>query len=221
MLDGATVGAGGHPGGMAARPLAMFPLSTVLFPHMRMPLHVFEPRYRALVADCLAGDGRFGVVLIARGSEVGGGDQRVGLGTVARIETAEPLPDGRWYLVVVGLGLVRVTRWLQDDPYPRAEVEDCTVMGAEESEALARAEAELRRVRALLSELGDAPAMPGALSLGETPDEVAWGLCAHAPVTAFDRQRLLEAPGPEARLTLLVELVRAVGDDLRRLLAGG
>ncbi len=217
----ATTGADGHPGGMAARPLAMFPLSTVLFPHMRMPLHVFEPRYRALVADCLAGDGRFGVVLIARGSEVGGGDQRVGLGTVAKIETAEQLPDGRWYLVVAGLGLVRVTRWLEDDPYPRAEVEDCAVVEVHDSKALAGAEDELRRVRALLSELGDAPALSATQSFGATPDEVAWGLCAHAPVTAFDRQRLLEAPVPEVRLSLLVDLVRAVGDDLRRILAGG
>ena len=43
--------------------LAMFPLSTVLFPYAQIPLHVFEPRYRALVADCLAGDARFGIVL--------------------------------------------------------------------------------------------------------------------------------------------------------------
>jgi Lon protease-like protein len=206
---------------MADRPIAMFPLSTVLFPNMRMPLHVFEPRYRRLVADCLAGDRRFGVVLIARGSEVGGGDQRVDVGTVARIETAEALPDGRWYLVVLGLGLVRVTRWLDDDPYPRALVEDCAMVGAEESDGLRSAEAELRRVRALLSELDDTPAVPGALSFGDTPDEVGWGLCAAAPVTAFDRQRLLEASGPDERVALLLDLVRAVGDDVGRILAGG
>ena len=54
----------------------MFPLSTVLFPHARLPLHVFEERYRALMADCLAGDGSSGWSSIARGSEVGGGDER-------------------------------------------------------------------------------------------------------------------------------------------------
>ena len=73
----------------------MFPLGTVLFPGAVLPLHVFEPRYRALVRDCLAGDREFGVVLIERGSEVGGGDVRVEVGTVARIvQVAEP-PDGR------------------------------------------------------------------------------------------------------------------------------
>ena len=58
------------------RRLPMFPLGTVLFPYAVLPLHVFEPRYRALTEHCLAGDGCFGVVLIERGSEVGGGDTR-------------------------------------------------------------------------------------------------------------------------------------------------
>ena len=69
----------------------MFPLGTVLFPYATLPLHVFEPRYRVLVHDCLASDApEFGVVLIERGSEVGGGDVRFRTGTVARlVEAAE------------------------------------------------------------------------------------------------------------------------------------
>ncbi len=64
----------------------MFPLGTVLLPGQTLPLHVFEPRYRELVRVCLDGDGTFGVVLIERGSEVGGGDVRApNVGTVARI----------------------------------------------------------------------------------------------------------------------------------------
>jgi uncharacterized protein len=202
--------------GVADRPLAMFPLSTVLFPYERMPLHVFEPRYRRMVSDCLAADRGFGVVLITRGSEVGGGDVRVDVGTMAMIESAEELPDGRWYLVALGLGLVGVTAWLEDDPYPRAVVEDRATVNAGESDALRRAEAELRRVRAQLSELDHTPAVPEMFSFGTTPEERSWGLCAQAPVTAFDRQRLLEAP-----VALLRELVRAVGDDVGRILAGG
>ena len=58
----------------------MFPLGTVLFPHAPLPLHIFEPRYRALVQECIDGDGEFGVVLIERGFEVGGGDTRFGTG---------------------------------------------------------------------------------------------------------------------------------------------
>jgi Lon protease-like protein len=199
----------------------MFPLSTVLFPSCPLPLHVFEPRYQALVADCLAGDGRFGVVLIARGSEVGGGDERHGVGTVACIETARPGPEGRWHLVARGVERARVTRWLADDPYPRAEVEPWGSDPTPDGPALQAAERSVRRVAALLTELGDSPAPPFGVSSGDTPDEIAWGLCALAPVNPLDRQRLLEAPGPVERLALLVELVDAVGDDVHRLLAGG
>jgi uncharacterized protein len=199
----------------------MFPLSSVLFPYAPLALHVFEPRYRSLVADCLAGDGRFGVVLITRGSEVGGGDHRVGVGTVASIDRAEPLGDGRWFLEAHGLDLLRVARWTEEAPYPRALVEDVATEPTRDGDALRRAETEVRRVRGLLSELGDVPAVPGSMALGDTPDVVAWRLCALAPVNAFDRQRLLEAPGPDERLALLVDLVRAVGDDVGRMLAGG
>ena len=68
--------------------------------------------------------GELGVVLIDRGSEVGGGEVRTDIGTVARILDAQELPDGRWAVVCVGDRRIRVTRWLDDDPYPRAEVED-------------------------------------------------------------------------------------------------
>ncbi|HLM96777.1 MAG TPA: LON peptidase substrate-binding domain-containing protein [Acidimicrobiales bacterium] len=201
--------------------LAMFPVSTVLFPYGQLPLHVFEPRYRSLVTDCLAGDRHLGTVLISRGSEVGGGDERFDVGTAARIEEAEPRADGRWHLVVGGLAPIRVRRWLDDRPYPSAVVEDVVCAPTEDGDELRLAHAELLRVRALLSELGQVPAIPPELSLGHSPDEIAWRLCGLAPVNPFDRQRLLEAPGPEDRLRLLLELLHAVGDDVRRILSSG
>jgi uncharacterized protein len=102
----------------------MFPLGTVLFPELPLLLHVFEPRYRALVRDCLSSDHQFGVVLITRGSEVGGGDQRAPEGTVAHIEGARPLPDGRWVLAARGQHRISVVQWLPEDPYPCALVRD-------------------------------------------------------------------------------------------------
>src|SRR5688500_13997113 len=102
--------------------LPMFPLGSVLLPGMFLPLHVFEPRYRAMVEHCLAGDHEFGVVLIERGREVGGGDVRTHAGTVARIAEARQFADGRWALAAVGMRRIRVEAWLEDDPYPRAEV---------------------------------------------------------------------------------------------------
>src|SRR5436305_2067376 len=102
----------------------MFPLGMVLLPTGVLPLHVFEPRYRELVRVCLDGGREFAVVLIERGSEVGGGDVRVDVGTRARITDARELPDGRWYLLTVGTARLVVRRWLPDEPYPRAEVDD-------------------------------------------------------------------------------------------------
>ncbi|HWC36988.1 MAG TPA: LON peptidase substrate-binding domain-containing protein, partial [Acidimicrobiales bacterium] len=137
----------------------MFPLGTVLFPHMGLPLHVFESRYRTLMRDCLAGDGEFGVVLIERGSEVGGGDTRFGIGTVARIAETAELPDGRWVLLATGTRPIRVTTWLPDDPYPVALVEDLAdpPMAADDMEHLELASRAVRRALALQTELADHP----------------------------------------------------------------
>ena len=111
MTESSTAGTG-------ALRLGMFPLSTVLFPHAQMPLHVFEPRYRALTADCLAGDARFGIVLIARGSEVGGGDERMTVGTRAVITHAASLADGRSLMMVRGEARIEVVDWLAGRPLP-------------------------------------------------------------------------------------------------------
>jgi uncharacterized protein len=207
----------------------MFPLGTVLFPYASMPLHVFEPRYRVLMQDCLAGDRRFGVVLIARGSEVGGGDQRTTLGTRGVITEAIELADGRWVLEVRGEARIDVTRWLPDDPYPLALVaEHEPEPGAPSSVAplmedpdplLAGAVQRVRRVRALLAEHGGGPPLPPDLTFEHgDPDVASWQLCAVAPVSAYDAQRLLAAGAVAPRLRLLVELMEALELDLHRML---
>src|SRR5690349_16753436 len=104
-------------------PVPMFPLGTVLFPYALLPLHVFEPRYRMMMQHVLDGDREFGVVLIERGSEVGGGDSRFDVGTIARVVQIAELPDGRYAVSTVGIRRFRVRRWLDDDPYPRAEID--------------------------------------------------------------------------------------------------
>jgi uncharacterized protein len=218
----------------------MFPLSTVLFPGASTPLHVFEPRYRALMRDCLAGDHRFGVILIERGSEVGGGDVRAALGTRCLITKAIELPDGRWLLQVVGESVVEVQEWLPDDPYPVALVRDHrpesihrsplsppsppsspTDVGDDEAGVLlAAATQRVRRARALLAEQGGAPPLHPDLALDGDgdPDAASWELCAAAPLNAYDAQRLLGAEGTAARARLLVELMEDLELDLRRML---
>jgi Lon protease-like protein len=208
----------------STRRLAMFPLSAVLFPYATLPLHVFEPRYRALAEDCLAGDREFGVVLIDRGSEVGGGDHRVGVGTVAHIVDSSTFDDGRRLLVTQGGGRFRVTEWLDDDPYPVAEVteipDDAVIPGLSMTD-VQRAESAVRRCRGLLSELGAAPPMAFDQRPDDGPGEQLWRLCASAPSGALDSQRLLETDDPTARVSLLIDLVEATADDVERLLASG
>jgi len=194
----------------------MFPLGTVLLPGMLLPLHVFEPRYRALVRDCMAADeADFGVVLIERGSEVGGGDVRTDVGTRARILRAEELPDGRFGVVAAGLRRLRVRAWLDDDPYPRADVEDWPEAGDEPE---ARAEATdalgpggevtvlLRRAAALVTELGDTAA-PVDLELADDPEIASYQAAAVAPLGPADRQLLLAAPSVAARVAALADLL--------------
>jgi hypothetical protein len=207
---------------MTGTRLPMFPLSAVLFPHASMPLHVFEPRYRAMLRDCLAGDARFGIVLIERGSEVGGSDQRCALGTRGVISQAAELPDGRWVLEVEGEALIEVEEWLPEDPYPAALVRGVApVVGAEDLAPLVGAAGQrVRRARALLAEHGGAPALPPELALngGGDVDRAAWQLCAVAPVSAYDAQRLLVADGARERLRLLAELMDELELDLHRML---
>ena len=200
----------------------MFPLGTVLVPSLALPLHVFEERYRALVRDCLAGDPEFGVVLIERGSEVGGDDTRTSVGTVARIQEVVELPDGRFAVGSVGTRRIRVTTWLADDPYPRAEVEDWPdpAPGPGGALLLEAAILRLRRVLAMAAEAGD-PAPPSTIELSDDPVLASYQASALAPVGPFDQQRLLAAESVDQRLTLLVELLDDAAALLELRLAGG
>jgi Lon protease-like protein len=204
------------------RTLGMFPLSTVLFPGAWLPLHVFEPRYRTLMSDCHAGGGEFGVVLISRGPEVGGGDQRVDIGALARVARSSTLDDGRMVIVAEGRNRFRVLRWLDDDPYPRAEVEELEpLVVSDPTAALSVAESAVRRLRSLLSELGDVPALPHDLLLKGTEEELAWQLCELAPVSLMDRQDLLASTELGALLGHLTDLCDASSTDVVSMLSGG
>lgn len=188
--------------------LPMFPLGTVLVPGAGLPLHVFETRYRALVRDCLAGDRQFGVVLIERGSEVGGGDLRTDVGTVARIVEAAELPDGRWAMIAVGTDRFRVDAWLPDDPYPRADIVPWPdgAPSADHATLLDEAVALLRRALALSAEAGE-PAPPATFELATEPVLAGHQAVALAPIGPLDRQALLSADTPDDRLRRLAAML--------------
>lgn len=223
----------------------MFPLGTVLFPHMALPLHVFEPRYRALLDDVLEAGGEFGVVLISRGHEVGGGDVRTDVGTVARILRAEELDEDRWFVIAVGTRRFRVEGWLPDAPYPRAEVveldddpfgdghdaaasdeeADGTGRGAdhdgtddEVAATLTALTPALRRVLALQAELGQ-DNVPATFELAEDPEVAIWQTAILSPLTAFDAQRVLTADDRLERLRLIAGFLDDIESTLRFQLA--
>jgi Lon protease-like protein len=209
--------------------LPMVPLGSVLLPHGLLPLHVFEERYRVMTRHVLDGGGEFGVTLIERGSEVGGGDVRTTVGTVARVVRAEELPDGRWHLLAVGTPRrLRVLRWLPDDPYPRAEVADWpdTHGGADGGTGAAGAGTTadvtglLRRVAALRTELGE-PAPPLDLELSDDPVTAGYQATLAAPLGPADRQALLCAPSVGERFALLRDLLRDEVTVLEARLSGG
>ena len=208
---------------MADVPLPMFPLGTVLVPSAGLPLHVFEPRYRALVHDCLAGDQEFGVVLIERGSEVGGDDVRTDVGTVARIVEAAELPDGRW----AHRRRRRAARsgcvgWLPDDPYPspRWRTGPTRRPGPDYAErARRRASACCAAPSAWPRRPGDAAA-PATIELADDPVLASYQAIAVAPLGPLDQHRLLAAESPDERVAQLADLLRDAIEVLELRLGG-
>jgi len=207
-----------------AKSMPMFPLGTVLFPHAALPLHLFEDRYRALAETCLRGDGRFGVVLIERGFEVGGGDQRFGVGTVAHIVEAARTPDGRYLLATVGTERFRIKKWLDDDPFPRAEIDLLNEPKRVPSDAGARradVQRLLGRVLAMSAELGDPAAPVDAAALDDDPLKASYEAAARAPIGPLDAQRLLELDDPGARFERLEAMLVDAAEVLELRLGGG
>jgi Lon protease-like protein len=126
--------------------LPLFPLNTVLFPGMVLPLHIFEERYRLMVNRCLQEERPFGVVLIREGKEVGGNAMPHKVGTTTLIAGVSQLEDGRMNIVTVGSERFRLRAVRHDQPYLVGEAEAWPLAGA----ASARARAQVEPVRALL-----------------------------------------------------------------------
>lgn len=200
---------------MSVRELPMFPLGSVLLPGMALPLRVFEPRYLAMVAEVLERDvGEFGVVLIERGSEVGGGDVRTDVGCIAEVHAARDVGDGTLEILAVGTERVRVLEWLPDAPFPRALVEDWPdppedPAGGREDPAGAALEALTRDVRQLASEIAAqlGRAEDRTTPLSDDPGLRLYQLAVLAPLGSLDRHRVLCAESAQERATLLGDLV--------------
>ncbi len=194
--------------------LPLFPLGSVLFPEMLLPLHVFEPRYRQMMAQVLDRDGAFGVVLIKRGSEVGGGDLRSSVGTIARILEYQMFDDGRLAVLAIGVQRMWVERWLPDDPFPRADVQEWPDVPANvDPELVARATGRLVESLQLAARLGMVD--EGPIDLSGDPSIASMQIATRAPLSPMDKQKLLRSPGAVRRLTFAVELLDEAIELLR------
>ncbi len=202
--------------------LPMFPLGGVHFPYSVIPLRLFEERYLKMLEDVGASDGRFGVVLIERGFEVGGGDVRFDTGTLAEIRAVSDLDGGHKAVVAVGLQRIRIDRWLPDDPYPMADV---TLLeehrpGSDAPELLEEATRAFHRLLAVASELG-ADTANFAPEMSDDPMVAGFHLAQMIPIGPLDAQRLLEESSPDERLRAILRHLNDEIDLIRLRLAEG
>jgi hypothetical protein len=188
--------------------LPLFPLSTVLFPGMRLPLHVFEERYRLLVADLKAQPEpwRFGVIAIRQGREVGaeGVTALHEVGCVATVRQVAARADGRFDLATVGTERFRLLRVDDELPYFRGEAEplqdEVTPIGEAEAFAVNRVQAGFRAYLNALADRGG-----GVISVADLPDEpvlLSYVVGAAMIIDLPERQSLLAAPAALDRLRL-------------------
>jgi Lon protease-like protein len=206
-----------QPGGVRTRRLPIFPLGAVLMPVGLLPIRIFEPRYLTLMDDLVGTGGadtlQLGVVGIERGSEVGGGEVRYRVGTLARLLEPMRESDGTWTVLLGGVGRFVVEEWLDDAPYPLGLVRELDEPGWDERDAAALSAAQVRTAEVLDLAVASGDLDEAVeLSWAEDPAIAAWQVCTVAPVGPFDRQRLIEADTVGERLRLLGEQLDTIAD---------
>lgn len=196
----------------------MFPLGSVLLPQGSLPLHIFEPRYQQLLNVALEGDRTFGVVMITRGSEVGGGEQRSAVGTLARIDEHRRFDDGRAAVIATGVSRIEVVEWLPDDPFPRANIVDLIDDAASDSDSSAVDDVRDAFVAMLATALaiGRLDQLP-TVDWATDPQERFWQLANLVPMGELDRQALLTETAPSGRTSHLATVIEDTHTDLRLL----
>lgn len=196
--------------------IPIFPLDVVLFPETTIPLHLFEPRYRRLLADIEAGDRRFGLLCAVPGTperELPAGR----IGSLAEVVTVEPLPDGRSNILVRGAGRFLLDGFIDDPaPYHLAQVRPLEDTPGTNAVALAVAADELatqfRRIVRAVEALSEEPGAPPTLA--DDPVTMTWQVAAMIDLDYDTRVRLLAMPEPAARVAHLDGVLRKVLPEL-------
>lgn len=203
------IGAAQAPGGPAEplpEAIPLFPLPDVtLLPNTTQPFHIFETRYRAMVADALATDSIIGMVALRPGyeSEYEGRPEVYEMGCAGVIVSANELPDGRYAITVRGLVKFRILQEDQSRSYRLADVEELVEAAASDRALLEQRRRQLEE--AVRSAYPGAPLPPATASHEEAVD----GLSLLLPLDPAQRQELLEADGPAERASMLIRLLGA------------
>jgi len=201
--------------------MPLFPLGTVLYPGLVLPLHIFEDRYRQLVRDLLDGPEpqQFGVIAIRKGRETGvdGISALYEIGCTATLRQVMRRDDGRFDLVTVGAQRFRLLELDHSRPYLQCEIELLTEETSDEAAAALAAQAVQRTFREYL----DALANQGAarVDVPDLPDEpvlLSYLVAASMIVNLSDRQVLLAEPDALRRLTAERALLARETNMLRR-----
>lgn len=186
---------------------------------MPLSLRIFEERYLKLTGDLILEENpEFGVVLIARGPEVGGGEKRLEIGSVASVTDIGTL-DQFYGIESVGGQRFRVNAWLPDDPYPMADIDFLPDLIWNDSLTLARENLELkvRNLLALASEFGDLQYGPDT-ELSEDPMDSCWQLAGILPVGPLDQVDLLKSQSAEELISKTYEVVVTLEETLKSMI---
>ncbi len=195
--------------------LPMFPLGSVLFPYMPLQLRVFEDRYLVMLSRILKEEpAEFGVVLIERGQEVGGGERRFQYGTVAQITELEA-SEGFVGVAAQGERRIEVMDWLNEEPHPQATVRNLAALDWDDDllPLRERAEQAVRRALALASEFAD-QLWPSTVELSRDPAAAAWQIAGIAPLGPLDQIALLRSTSMEQLLTGVIQYTQDAVDSL-------
>ncbi len=194
------------------RDLPLFPLNTVLFPRMALPLHIFEPRYQEMMTRCIRERIGFGVLLITDGGEVGEYADTVTVGTVARIVNVDELGDGRMNMLTMGMVRFRLLKTYEHHPYLSGDIEPWEdEMG--ELKALPKLTKDAHKAYinyvADLSELMDEEDRPGQIVAPMDPQVLSYTIAANLQIPNEDKQKLLELETVEERLARELDVLEA------------
>lgn len=199
--------------------MPMFPLGSVLMPAMPLSLRIFEERYLKLLGDLIGQENpEFGVVAIERGQEIGGGEKRLGFGTLASVTDIGTL-DQFYGLESIGSQRFRVNAWLPDDPYPMADIDLIPDLVWDDylTSAKDQLETKVRNLLAFASEFGDLQ-YGSDIEFSDDPMQACWQLAGVLPVGPLDHLDLLQSLSAADLISATQDLVSTLDDALKAML---